>query len=80
MLLPLMGQETSRCQLGVPAPKKANGPWEDDRPMAIVVPNGEALWFTVRSLDEDTPRLVISCMWSCAAALCVACSHGAESG
>ncbi|CAE7832522.1 xerD [Symbiodinium sp. CCMP2592] len=43
-----------------PAPKKARarGPAEENRPM-VVVPNGEALWFTVRELDETTPRLVL---------------------
>ncbi|CAE7245307.1 unnamed protein product [Symbiodinium sp. CCMP2592] len=41
------------------APKKARGPTEESRPMAIVAPNGEALWFTVRDLDETTPRLVL---------------------
>ncbi|CAE7250266.1 ATJ20 [Symbiodinium sp. CCMP2592] len=35
------------------------GPTEENRPMAIVAPNGEALWFTVRDLDETTPRLVL---------------------
>ncbi|CAE7584978.1 unnamed protein product, partial [Symbiodinium microadriaticum] len=45
-----------------PAPKKARGPVGDTRPLAIVVPNGEALWFTTRDIDEDTPRLVIP--WS----------------
>ena len=30
----------------------------DTRPLAIVLPNGEALWFTTRDIDADTPRLV----------------------
>ncbi|CAE7342193.1 unnamed protein product [Symbiodinium sp. CCMP2592] len=58
-----------------PAPKKARGPAEKDRPMAIVVSNGEALWFTVRALDESTPHMVLP--WSvfqhvvmCRRALC----------
>ncbi|CAE7583712.1 unnamed protein product [Symbiodinium sp. CCMP2592] len=42
-----------------PAPKKARGPTMESRPMAIVARNGEALWFTVRDLDETTPRLVL---------------------
>ena len=31
----------------------------ETRPLAIVLPNGEALWFTTRDIDVDTPRLVI---------------------
>ncbi|CAE7872968.1 unnamed protein product [Symbiodinium sp. KB8] len=42
-----------------PVPKKARGPVGDTRPLAIVLPNGEALWFTIRDIDADTPRLVI---------------------
>ena len=34
----------------------------ETRPLAIVLPNGEALWFTTRDIDVDTPRLVIP--WS----------------
>ena len=45
-----------------PVPKKARGPVGDTRPLAIVLPNGEALWFTTRDIDGDTPRLVIP--WS----------------
>ena len=45
-----------------PAPKKARGPVGETRPLAIVLPNGEALWFTTRDIDVDTPRLVIP--WS----------------
>ena len=45
-----------------PVPKKARGPMGDTRPLAIVLPNGEALWFTTRDIDADTPRLVIP--WS----------------
>ena len=45
-----------------PVPKKARGPMGDTRPLAIVLPNGEALWFTTRDIDGDTPRLVIP--WS----------------
>ena len=45
-----------------PVPKKARGPVGDPRPLAIVLPNGEALWFTTRDIDADTPRLVIP--WS----------------
>ena len=45
-----------------PVPKKARGPVGDTRPLAIVLPNGEALWFTTRDIDADTPRLVIP--WS----------------
>ena len=44
------------------APKKARGPVGETRPLAIVLPNGEALWFTTRDIDADTPRLVIP--WS----------------
>ncbi|CAE7855082.1 unnamed protein product [Symbiodinium sp. KB8] len=45
-----------------PVPKKARGPMGETRPLAIVLPNGEALWFTTRDIDVDTPRLVIP--WS----------------
>ena len=45
--------------------------------MAIVVPNGEALWITVGSLDENTPRLVLP--WSWVADPYAACNPGAES-
>ena len=41
-----------------PVPKKARGPMGETRPVAIVLPNGEALWFTTRDIDVDTPRLV----------------------
>ena len=45
-----------------PVPKKARGPMGETRPLAIVLPNGEALWFTTRDINVDTPRLVI--LWS----------------
>ena len=45
-----------------PVPKKGRGPMGETRPLAIVLPNGEALWFTTRDIDVDTPRLVIP--WS----------------
>ncbi|CAE7227233.1 unnamed protein product, partial [Symbiodinium sp. CCMP2456] len=32
------------------------------KPLAIVVPNGEALWFTLRKVDSTTPRLAVP--WS----------------
>ncbi|CAE7861077.1 unnamed protein product, partial [Symbiodinium necroappetens] len=41
---------------------QARGPMGETRPLAIVLPNGEALWFTTRDIDVDTPRLVIP--WS----------------
>ncbi|CAE7249929.1 unnamed protein product, partial [Symbiodinium necroappetens] len=40
----------------------SRGPMGETGPLAIVVPNGEALWFTTRDIDADTPRLVIP--WS----------------
>ena len=45
-----------------PVPKKARGPVGEVQQLAIVLPNGEALWFTTRDLSAETPRLVIP--WS----------------
>ena len=51
-----MQAESSRHPAPDPAPKKARGPWEEDRPVAIIIPTGEALWFTTRDLSESTPQ------------------------
>ena len=39
-----------------PVPKKARGPMGETRPLAIVLPNGEALWFTTRDIDNMSTR------------------------
>ena len=57
-----MQAESSGRPASDPAPKKARGLREEDRPMAIIIPTGEALWFTTRDLNQSTPRLVIP--WS----------------
>ena len=51
-----MQAESSRHPALDPAPKKARGPWEEDRPVAIIIPTGEALWFTTRDLSESKPQ------------------------
>ena len=44
------------------SPRRPGAPWARHGRWPIVLPNQEALWFTTRDIDVDTPRLVIP--WS----------------
>ena len=49
--------------------------------MGIVIPKGEALWLTVRAIDEDTPLSSLGLffsMWSCVDDLSADFMLGAE--